>query len=399
MCRLAGAGLALFSLLLLDMALLRPTAYFRFCPGPQSSAPLPDFSRGNFSVGVCPFQLRTFIPTGGRLRQDGFLSVTLLSHRTDFRIPPRNPPKEGEEQVARVPTVPVIWLHGFPEAGGVEAWWLPLRHFCGDQKDGAPLSNVGRAELVHVVPDQRGYGASAGQFHSFSVRELADDLATVLDRLRFTPENGFEPAVVVGHDFGVPVAVEFCRRHPARCGRLGLINGPASPRSLMKNILRDVRQAKASFYTMFFQLPWLPEWVVSRNNAQVLRNMLPHRDREELAAFVKTWATSGTSEMLDWYRDNGLRELLSPSKWSEVLGDVLSPENREPVLRHLERSMVIWGTHDSILLGGVRNDALSGLVDPCRVWVDAGHWPHYHAPDTVNRYLEMLLDLTPWNCA
>jgi pimeloyl-ACP methyl ester carboxylesterase len=88
---------------------------------------------------------------------------------------------------------PLVLLHGFPMDRGL---WAPQRR---------ALSRRARV----IVPDLRGFGASAGA-PPVTMDGHADDVAALLDVL------GIEQAVVGGMSMGGYVAFAFWRRHRAR---------------------------------------------------------------------------------------------------------------------------------------------------------------------------------------
>src|SRR5436853_3832975 len=81
----------------------------------------------------------------------------------------------------------VVLCHGFPES------WYSWRH---------QLSALADAGFRAVAPDQRGYGGSDApeEVDRYRLVDLVGDAVGVLDAL------GEESAVVVGHDWGAPVA-------------------------------------------------------------------------------------------------------------------------------------------------------------------------------------------------
>ncbi|TPG47237.1 pyrimidine utilization protein D [Roseomonas nepalensis] len=90
--------------------------------------------------------------------------------------------------------------------GGVAAFWAPQR---------AALEEHFRV----VAFDQRGTGRNAADLpEGYAIADMADDVAEVLDRA------GIARAHLVGHALGGLVGLELARRHPARLGRLVLVN-------------------------------------------------------------------------------------------------------------------------------------------------------------------------------
>ncbi|MDB5316005.1 MAG: pyrimidine utilization protein [Rhodospirillales bacterium] len=67
--------------------------------------------------------------------------------------------------------------------------------------------------------DQRGTGANAEPLpEPYAIADMADDAVAVMDA------SGTVRAHVLGHALGGLVALEMARRHPARIGRLALVN-------------------------------------------------------------------------------------------------------------------------------------------------------------------------------
>jgi 3-oxoadipate enol-lactonase len=102
--------------------------------------------------------------------------------------------------------VPLVLLHPFP---------FDRRYFAE-----AARRLSGRARVV--VPDLRGFGES-DLGGPFSIAELADDVAHLLDHL------GLARAVVAGVSMGGYVALAFAARHPQRAGGLVLCDTKAGP--------------------------------------------------------------------------------------------------------------------------------------------------------------------------
>ena len=91
----------------------------------------------------------------------------------------------------------VLLLHGFPESA--HSW----RH---------QMPALAAAGYHAVAPNQRGYAGSdrPHAIEAYDIVTLADDAVGVLDAL------GAEQAVVVGHDWGAPVAWHMALLHPER---------------------------------------------------------------------------------------------------------------------------------------------------------------------------------------
>ena len=97
--------------------------------------------------------------------------------------------------------LPLLLLHGFP-----------LDHSMWSSQE--PLAEHVRL----IVPDQRGFGGSAGPGPE-SIAQLADDAVALLDALHVTG-----PAVVCGLSMGGYVAQHVAARHPDRVAALVLVD-------------------------------------------------------------------------------------------------------------------------------------------------------------------------------
>src|SRR5215472_201573 len=105
----------------------------------------------------------------------------------------------------------VVLLHGFPES------WYSWRH---------QLTALADAGYHAVAPDQRGYGRTGGpaEFDQYTQLHLVGDVIGLLDAL------GEDTAVVVGHDWGGPVAWHSALFRPDRVRAVAGLSTPYQPR-------------------------------------------------------------------------------------------------------------------------------------------------------------------------
>ena len=256
---------------------------------------------------------------------------------------------------------PLIFLHGFPEFWF--AWRLQIDHFV----------SLG----YHVImPDQRGYNLSdkpAG-IASYSIDLLASDVVGVLDTV--TDSKAF----VVGHDWGAGVAWYLAARYSERVSRTAMLSVPHR-RIFIKNLIMNPAQLRKSWYTLFFQLPWLPECILRRRGWALLVGAL--RDTSppgvfsdsDLEQYKKSWARKGAlTAMLNWYR----AALLSPSKFA---GDPEASRVKVPAL-------LIWGKNDQFAGEAMARESLHYCDDGhLEMFETAGHWVHHEEPTQVNTLL------------
>ncbi len=118
-------------------------------------------------------------------------------------------------QAGKVGAPLVVLLHGFPE---LAYSWRKLIE---------PIANLG---FYVVAPDQRGYGKTTGHtvdydvdLAEFGMKNLTKDVAEFVKQLGYSKIE-----LLVGHDFGSPVAAWTALMHPDLMNRLVLMSAPFS---------------------------------------------------------------------------------------------------------------------------------------------------------------------------
>jgi pimeloyl-ACP methyl ester carboxylesterase len=206
---------------------------------------------------------------------------------------------------------------------------------------------------------------------------LLRDIAGLIEGL------GEERAIIVGHDWGGVLAWQFAISYPQMTERLIVMNAP-HPGAMLRE-LRTLKQLRKSWYIFFFQLPWLPEYVLSRNNANEIGRMLRGAalqkevfPRSETARYQQAMSKPGaTKAALSYYRQLVRR---GPRAY------------RNRSLRVEAPTLLIWGEHD-IALGIELTHGLDPWVPNLSIKYipDSGHWVQQEQPERVNRYLAEFL--------
>ena len=101
---------------------------------------------------------------------------------------------------------PLVLVHGFPLDSSSWNEMVPL------------LEN----KFDLILPDLRGFGQSTTVESPYTVSDLADDLAGLLDHL------GIEKAALAGHSMGGYVTLAFAKKYPHRVNGLGLVSSQAA---------------------------------------------------------------------------------------------------------------------------------------------------------------------------
>jgi epoxide hydrolase 4 len=254
--------------------------------------------------------------------------------------------------------VPVVLLHGFPE--GPLSW----RH---------QVEPLARAGFSVWVPAQRGYGASARprDVAAYRMRHLVADAAAVVRA------TGAPRAHVLGHDWGGVVAWGLAGTQPSLVDRLVVLNAP-HPRLFARRV-RSPAQLLRSWYAVFFQLPRLPELILSARGHAVIRRVL--RDAPALPAFTPGEIDECVAMLA---RPGALTAALNYYRASFRTGTGGTRRSN----RVEAETLVIWGERDRAL-GRSLLRGLDEFVTSLRVHriASAGHWVHREATGEVNRQI------------
>jgi len=246
-----------------------------------------------------------------------------------------------------------ILLHGFPEF-----WWAWR----------AQIDPLARAGLRVVVPDQRGYNLSSkpSAISSYRLDALAKDVIDLANACEADRVN------LVGHDWGGIVAAWVAALCPSRVNKLILINAPHAP-AASSYIRRHPGQMLKSAYIGLFQIPALPEFILSRRDYALLARSMVRSSRPgsfndaDLARYREAWSQPGAlTAMLNWYR------ALSAPRNANVSARVGPP------------TRVLWGKKDAFLQHGLAEATLRCCERGSVVWFEnASHWVHHEEPDVI----------------
>ncbi|MDE2080427.1 MAG: alpha/beta fold hydrolase [Burkholderiales bacterium] len=283
-------------------------------------------------------------------------------------------------QVAEQGSGPLVLLcHGFPEL------WLSWRH---------QLAALAAAGWRAVAPDMRGYGGTAAPaaIEQYTLLHLVGDMVGLVQAL------GEQQAVIVGHDWGAPVAWNAALLRPDVFRAVAGMSVPFAPPSPVELLAALRAQGIHDFYMQYFQEPGVAEAELERDAAATIRLVhfngsgdgperasfgrlapgagflgqmvepaalpawLPAAD---IAAYAAEFRRTGFRGALNWYRNFGRNcELLAPWRGAVV---------RQP-------SLFIAGSRDGVLKfpasrGQIDNfgKTLPGLRG-CHLLEGAGHW-------------------------
>ena len=165
----------------------------------------------------------------------------------------------------------------------------------------APL--VAKGYRVWAV-NQRGYGATSRPQarEDYSLEALTGDVAALIDA------SGARAVALIGHDWGGMIAWVVAIRRLRPLERLIVVNIPHP--LCFKAALRGLRQKVKSLYAAFFQIPLLPDLLLSAGRGYLtgrLIRMSSGRPAAIPAAVMDIYreniaAPGAATAMLNWYR-------------------------------------------------------------------------------------------------
>ena len=257
----------------------------------------------------------------------------------------------------------MLFLHGFPE------FWYSWRHQMAEFA----------ADYHVVAPDMRGYNKSdkpRGR-RAYALAELVADVRALIEDL------GYEKCVLVAHDWGGAVAWEFAHRHPEMLERLVAMNMPHPVR--FYEGLSSLSQLRRSWYILYFQLPWLPEKLLSRHNYEAITQVFANQAKNpeafsarDLDAYRKAVSQPGAlTAMLNYYRN------------LPIDGVGFDPDSYQM----LEvPTLMLWGEDDAAL-GKELTYGTERLVRDLRIEYipDCSHWIQQDRPEQVNELMREFL--------
>ena len=236
----------------------------------------------------------------------------------------------------------LIFLHGFPETSYM---WKKL------------MSSFSENGFYCIAPNLRGYSKGAcpkGKKH-YSLDKLAKD---VLDISEFLNKPKFH---LVGHDWGAAIGWKVVHDYKDRILSWTGISVPHL-QAFGKAIVVDQEQSKMSQYIKNFQLPYLPEIQIRKNDFRVFKKLWKNSDSNEIDDYLEVFGNpKQLTASLNYYRSN--YKLLKKAAKNQILGNIHIP------------TLFIWGNKD-IAIGSysVSENHQYMKSDYEFVELESGHW-------------------------
>ncbi len=292
---------------------------------------------------------------------------------------------EGEGPLA-------ILVHGWPES------WYSWRH---------QLTALAQAGYRAVAPDMRGYGGTAAPANAdqYTLLHLVGDMVDLVQAL------GEKQAVIVGHDWGAPVAWHSALLRPDVFRAVVGMSVPYTPPARVDLLTALASQGIDDFYMQYFQTPGVAEAEFERDVQGALRRIhfsgsgdAPERasfgrlnfdegflgntlepevlpawmNAEDLAYYSSEFARAGFRGGLNWYRNLRRNQaLLMPWRGCAI---------QQP-------AMFIAGARDGVLRFPASQSQIERFTSTlpalrgCHILPGAGHWVQRERAAAVSELL------------
>jgi len=261
-----------------------------------------------------------------------------------------------------------LLLHGFPESKYSWRHQMPL---------------LARLGYTVWAPNMRGYGktsrpATVADYH---IDHLVADAAALVDAA------GGKRTLLMAHDWGAIVAWQFAIRKARPLDRLVIMNVPHP--ACMTRELRTWAQLKKSWYVFFFQLPWLPERMLSARGGDAIR-----RAFVDMAVDKARFPVTVTDE----FRRNAMEPgalTAMVNYYRAALRAGSAAMNPQPGTVDVP-TLMIWGEEDTAL-GKETTVGTDQYVKSLtlRYLPGVSHWVQQEAPEKVNAMIEAWIKGAP----
>jgi pimeloyl-ACP methyl ester carboxylesterase len=284
----------------------------------------------------------------------------------------------------------VLLCHGWPELS--YSW----RH---------QIPAIAEAGFRIVAPDMRGFGRSSApaDIAAYSIFDNVGDMVALVSAL------GETQAVIVGHDWGAPVAWHAAMFRPDVFTKVAGLSVPPPFRGRGRPLDTLRNNGITNFYWQYFQAPGVAEAEFERDIAATMRIVLAGRGfsdpsahqfvqegkgflaggdprrplpnwltEADLATFAEIYSKSGFRGGLNWYRNLDRNwELTAPWQGAQI---------RQP-------SLFIAGSNDGVitgLIGAKQVKEMERILPNLKqklILDGAGHWVQQERPGEVNAAL------------
>ncbi len=262
-----------------------------------------------------------------------------------------------------------LCLHGFPEHSFSWRFQLPM------------LAELGYRAWA---PNLRGYGASSRPegLSAYSLEHLLEDVSALIDA------SGCRETVLLAHDWGAVIAWYYAMRGKRPLSKLVICNVP-HPQAMSQGF--SWAQLKRSWYIFFFQLPRLPEWLLSRRDGAALADVMARSavDKRNFSAAVgevyrrNAMQPGALTAMINYYR-------------ALVRGGGARRQRAAGLPVIDVPTLMVWG-EDDVALGKETTYGTERYVSnlTLRYLPRVSHWVQQEQPEVVNAMIGHFLQDQP----
>lgn len=279
----------------------------------------------------------------------------------------------------------VLLCHGWPELS--HSW----RH---------QLPAIAAAGFHVVAPDMRGFGRTSApeSIDAYSIFDMVGDMVALVAAL------GETKAIIIGHDWGAPVAWHAALFRPDIFTAVGGLSVAPPFRGRERPLDALAKSGVTNFYWQYFQKPGVAEAEFERDVDYTMRAVTFGVDaslflkdghgflgdttiprplpawvsEQDHAHVVETYRRTGFRGGLNWYRNIDRNwELTAPWQGAKI---------HQP-------SIFIAGANDSVVTGILRGKRVTEMdrvlpnLKRKLIIEGAGHWIQQERPDEVNAAL------------
>jgi pimeloyl-ACP methyl ester carboxylesterase len=291
----------------------------------------------------------------------------------------------------------VLLCHGFPES------WYSWRH---------QLTALANAGFRAIAPHMRGYGLTdkPEAIDQYTMLHLTGDMVGVLDAL------DLKQAVIVGHDWGAPVAWHSALFRPDRFPAVVGLSVPFRPRGPARPTTVMPRTDDAMFYQLYFQQPGVAEAALEKDVRSAIRGILyslsGDATPEGALAMVSTGGTGALGHSVvpqvlpNWLSDTDIDTYAAEFRVSGFRGGLNWYRNVDRNWQLLAPwagatvtvpALYIAGERDLVLAFRGMDQLLPNLtravpkLEQTIILPGCGHWTQQERPDEVNAALVSFL--------
>jgi len=252
----------------------------------------------------------------------------------------------------------LVLIHGFP------SFWYCWR---------LQLKDLSRDYWV-VALDMRGHGEShkPADWRQYKMDIVAGEMAD------FVLALGRTSCTIVGNDWSGIIAYRLAELRPSLVERLIIVSAP-HPHAYHLLLWSSWDQMRRSWYVFLFQLPWLPETMLSMNDFNIFRRLFSeYPDVLDAHRYMYSQQPNALKSPVDFYRANF---------------DLVTSATMPEPARILCPVLVLWGEKHPEMDPVVATMA-SRYADSFKVRFvkEATHWMMLSAPDVVNAQIREFME-------